>query len=273
MLSSAREQAGNNAVILTESNAEPFMADINVYLSLEAFADADFVGSRTIVPAFAAIYGGYYTAMGAVFYQTDFINPDVFAAKIAKQFMYGAMLGWFSLGGRDNAKPPVALYDLLMSPSHDSEVMYLKLLSDARAFLVPHLMLGRVMRDLPVVVNGSAYSAAAAAAAATVASSAPGKYISGPQQVVTTVLHQAWLSQQGHLLIAITNAARYDTRVTLDIPLSQYGVSGSACLLDMSPVDGGRRIRERSIQQLVFDYVLMGRELVLLLVCPGDCSC
>jgi len=100
--------------------------------------------------------------MGAVFYQTDFVNPDVFAAKIAKQFMcapsfvprccsvpicafphccfasnnlrfpplrfcnnllwFGAMLGWFSLGGRDNAKPPVALFDLLMSPQHDSEV-------------------------------------------------------------------------------------------------------------------------------------------------------
>jgi hypothetical protein len=37
MLQSARQQAGNNAIILTESNAEPFMADINVYLSLEAF--------------------------------------------------------------------------------------------------------------------------------------------------------------------------------------------------------------------------------------------
>jgi hypothetical protein len=59
MLQAARKQAGNDAVILTESNAEPFMADINVYLSLEAFGDADFIGSHRIVPAFAAIYGAF----------------------------------------------------------------------------------------------------------------------------------------------------------------------------------------------------------------------
>ena len=269
MLQSARQQAGNNAVILTESNAEPFMADINVYLSLEAFGDADFAGAHRIVPAFAAIYGGYYTAMGAVFYQTDFSNPDVFAAKVAKQFMFGAMLGWFSLGGRDNAKPPVALYDILMSPAYNSEVLYVKMLSDARAFLVPHLMLGRTMRDLPVFVNGSLHNGALLSSS----SSFP-KIGSENGQLVSTLLHQAWLSRDGRLLIAMTNSQRtVETHITLDISLSNYGIPGVACVFEMSPIDGSRRVVQRSISTLAYSKVLPGRSLVLLLVCPGDCDC
>ncbi len=270
MLQAARQQAGNKAVILTESNAEPFMADINVYLSLEAFADADFIGSHRIVPAFASIYGGYYTAMGAVFYQNDFANPDVFAAKVAKQFMFGAMLGWFSLGGRNNTKFPVALFDILMSPAYISEVLYVKLLSDARAFLVPHLMLGRAMRDLPVVVNGSIHNAGAIVNAA---SSFP-KFGSEDGQLVGTLLHQAWLSRDGRLLIAMTNAQRHgSTHVALDISLLRYGVPGYACVFEVSPFDGSRRIVQRSIAQLVYEQVLAARSLTLLLICPGDCNC
>ena len=37
MLKNVRKAAGNNAVILTESNAEPFMNGINVFLTLVGF--------------------------------------------------------------------------------------------------------------------------------------------------------------------------------------------------------------------------------------------
>lgn len=253
------------------------MADINVYLSLEAFGDADFVGPHRIVPAFAAIYGGYYTAMGAVFYQTDFINPDVFAAKVAKQFLFGAMLGWFSLGGRDNAKPPVALFDILMSPVHDSEVLYVKLLSDARAFLTPHLMLGRATRDLPVAVNGSRLDTGSVLSAASTnrrSSSSKSGSASDSRQLVGMLLHQSWLSRDGNLLIAVTNAQRLgDTHVAIDITLSRYGILEPASVCDVSPLDGSRHVVARGVTQLVYAKVLAGRSLTLLLVCPGYCQC
>jgi hypothetical protein len=269
MLQAARRQAGNRAVFLTESNSEPFMSDVNVYLTLEAFGDADFVGSRRIVPAFAAIYGGFYTAMGSVFYQTDFTNPDVFAAKVAKQFMFGAMLGWFSLAGRDNAKPPVALYDILMSPAHDSEVLYVKLLSDARAHLAPYIMLGRAARDLPVVVNGSVVHPAAV----LTASSSNGKSASSDGQLVDTLLHQAWMSRDGRLLIAITNVQRHgSTSIALRIPLARYGVFAPACVSEVSPLDGSQRVVQQDVTQLVYAAVLAGRSLLLLLVSPGACA-
>jgi hypothetical protein len=42
-------------------------------------------GNSKIVPVFPSIYGGYYIAMGAEFYQQDFLNPNDFAAKITEQ--------------------------------------------------------------------------------------------------------------------------------------------------------------------------------------------
>ena len=42
-------------------------------------------------------------AFGSIFGVADLSpNPDVFAARLAAQFVYGAQLGWFSLGGIDH---------------------------------------------------------------------------------------------------------------------------------------------------------------------------
>eukprot|EP01126_Amoeba_proteus_P041825 TRINITY_DN4512_c0_g1_i5.p1 TRINITY_DN4512_c0_g1~~TRINITY_DN4512_c0_g1_i5.p1 ORF type:complete len:256 (+),score=36.16 TRINITY_DN4512_c0_g1_i5:335-1102(+) len=58
MLTKARSKIGNDAILLTESNAEPFMDSINLYLTLVGFIVADFSGSNRIIPVFPAIYGG-----------------------------------------------------------------------------------------------------------------------------------------------------------------------------------------------------------------------
>jgi hypothetical protein len=36
-----------------------------------------------------SVYGGYYASVGAEFFTTDFVDPDTFGAKIAKQFLFG----------------------------------------------------------------------------------------------------------------------------------------------------------------------------------------
>jgi hypothetical protein len=83
------------------------MDGINVFLTLVGF-DTPPAGAQRAVPVFPAIYGGYYIAMGAEFFQQDLVpNPDVFSAKIAHMFLFGAQMGWFSLGGRDNQNPPM----------------------------------------------------------------------------------------------------------------------------------------------------------------------
>ena len=62
---------------------------------------------------------------GAEFFVSDFNDPNVFAAKLADMFMFGSQMGWFSLVGVEGVEPDMAIYDLLMSPKYDQEILYL----------------------------------------------------------------------------------------------------------------------------------------------------
>ena len=85
--------------LVTESNTEAFMNQVNGYLSLVAFA-ADAVPGARIAPVFASVYGGYYIGFGQIYLRADFDNGAlVFADKLSAAFVLGAQLGWFSLGG------------------------------------------------------------------------------------------------------------------------------------------------------------------------------
>ena len=162
MLKTVRAKTGPNKMILTESNAEPFLDGINMFLTLVGFAGGDLpyipskAGSgKMIVPAFQSVYGGYVFFVGAMFFRRDFLpDPDTFAAKIANQFMFGAQLGWFSLGGRSN-DPQMHLFDLLMDPTYDAEILYLKRLSSAKAVASDYFNHGSALRNLNLIINGT----------------------------------------------------------------------------------------------------------------------
>lgn len=159
MLRQARVAAGGKKILLTESNSEPFMAGINLFLTLVGFATGDLpggTGATVMVPAFQAVYGGYVLPVGAEFFRNDFLpDPNVFAAKIAAQYVFGAQLGWFSLGGRDNQHPAMGIHDLLMDGEYDDEVFYLRALSKAKRLAAPWFNHGRMMRPLTLKLNGS----------------------------------------------------------------------------------------------------------------------
>ena len=162
MLEAVRQRVGTPHVILTESNSEPFMDGVQLFLTLVGFKRGDPPSSpsprsaRTIVPAFQAIYGGYVLPVGSEFFQQDLVpDPDVFASKLATQFGFGAQMGWFSLGGRDNQQPPMGLFELLMSPAFDAEIDYLRTLSRGKQLAADWFNFGRAMRPLPVLVNAT----------------------------------------------------------------------------------------------------------------------
>lgn len=81
---------GTAVPMVTESNAEPYMGDIDGYLTLVAF-DPPFAqppdgGSPNyeLATAFPVIYGGLYMGFGDIYSQGDFQpNPDVLAARMA----------------------------------------------------------------------------------------------------------------------------------------------------------------------------------------------
>ncbi len=64
IVAASRSALGNGAPLLTESNAEPYMNQIAIYLTLVAFDDAFAGPNLRVAPAFPAIYGGYFVGAG-----------------------------------------------------------------------------------------------------------------------------------------------------------------------------------------------------------------
>jgi hypothetical protein len=175
MLRAGRAAGGPGTVQITEGNAEPYMKDIQGYLVLGAFAQplAPRADTRVptpgqffehmMAPAFPAVYGGHYVCTGAMYSHNDFVDSDVFAARLAGSFCLGCQLGWFALGGTtkgqcddgvsNNTDPcgDMGVYEKLVSEDHTAEVRFLnELLGWRREPAVrAHLQLGRLARPLP----------------------------------------------------------------------------------------------------------------------------
>ena len=168
---------GGAAALVTEGHAEYVMDVASGFLTIAAFGDAPLVqslgdddsesaddgavassqgGSATatsmMVPAFPAIYGGFYVGFGAIYAGADFVNPDVVCARLAAQFVYGSALGWFSLGGvtrgpkLDTSCGPMGTERLWESEAHAPEVAFVKALVAARAAMQRYLVHGRLAR-------------------------------------------------------------------------------------------------------------------------------
>ena len=94
------------APIVTEDNAEPYMNALQGYLSLVAFKASlqlqpvpSSSHYKQLAPAFPVVYGGYYVAFGAQWYQLDFDDHDWWRGKLAATFVTGTQMGWFSIAG------------------------------------------------------------------------------------------------------------------------------------------------------------------------------
>jgi len=254
-----------NKMILTESNAEPFMDGIDLYLTLVANS-ADFAGQDAIVPAFQAVYGEYASFVGAEFFQEDFNDPDVFAAKIAKQFVFGVQMGWFSLGGRDNQDPPMGIYELLMSSKYDPEIEYLRTLSAAKLEAASWLNFGRALRSLPLLVNQSATPRSISVGGHLRAS----RDLSIVGLTYEPVMSSAWLSGDGKsMLVILTTVKRHGSaQVTCDLNMGAYAFqaasSRSFSVVQLLGEGRERKLGRYSGDAVKIDVSLMPRSVVLI---------
>eukprot|EP00466_Bigelowiella_natans_P008547 jgi/Bigna1/75549/fgenesh1_pg.35_\ len=235
MLQRVREAVTEGRIVLTESNAEPFMSGVNLFLTLVGFDSGDLPpvqnSSSLIVPAFQAVYGGYVLPVGAEFFQQDFLpNPDVFAAKVAAQFVFGAQMGWFSLGGRDNQSPPMGTFELMMDAQYDAEMSYLRSLSNAKLAAGSWFNHGRVMRPLELEIKMGGEDVGRHEAHLRThprSSKLPDKagLAFGP------VMSSAWLSARNDsLLIVLTSVKRDASRVEISgkLDMARYGFGTAA---------------------------------------------
>lgn len=131
---------------MSEDQNEIYMNNVNIFLTLFGFGYADYpfvtpmATDNILIPVHQAVYGGYTMYAGALFERNDFYNPDLFARKMAVQFMFGAQLGWFGLSkfGRDREIPnkhdlhTYGIYNELMDAKYDDEIIYLRKLASAK---------------------------------------------------------------------------------------------------------------------------------------------
>jgi hypothetical protein len=103
----AQSDGAASAPIVTEDNAEPYMDSLQGYLTLVAFKASlqqqsvpSSTGYKQLVPAFPAVYGGYFVGFGAQWYQLDFDDHDWWRGKLAATFVTGTQMGWFSITGK-----------------------------------------------------------------------------------------------------------------------------------------------------------------------------
>lgn len=102
--------------------------------------------------------GGLFIGFGEIFNAGDLIldSGNPLCAKLAKQFVYGAQMGWFSLGGVthgpdvDTVCGKMGTYDDWMDPSADNVVGFLGLLVNLRAASMEFLQHGRALAAPPL---------------------------------------------------------------------------------------------------------------------------
>lgn len=116
------------------------------------------------MPAFPAIYGGYYVGFGSIYNAADFAQPDVAAARMAMTFVCGAQIGWFSLGGvtygpdLDLYCGPMGTYDFWASDEAAPIVAYLTLLANYRTAAIDYFVSGRMLMPLTFGIAPSTFT-------------------------------------------------------------------------------------------------------------------
>eukprot|EP01065_Artemidia_motanka_P030722 TRINITY_DN36805_c0_g1_i1.p1 TRINITY_DN36805_c0_g1~~TRINITY_DN36805_c0_g1_i1.p1 ORF type:complete len:851 (+),score=223.16 TRINITY_DN36805_c0_g1_i1:62-2554(+) len=231
---------GNFAPVVTESNAEALMDVVQGYLTLVAFNAPHALsgnGASVLSPAFPAIYGGYFIGFGSIYSHADMaLNPDVLAARLAANFVYGVQLGWFSLGGVDHGPMldhscgPMGQYDLWMDPKHDSEVEWLRLLASSRGSMQRYFVYGRLVKPVELTPAPAVFYSPKA------------KIMPHNKGPFPTLYSSVWLSEAGNttcVFLATPTSATVSASFTIDV--RAYGLpSGGSYAVDLVLADGTR---------------------------------
>eukprot|EP00937_MAST-01D_sp_MAST-1D-sp2_P001008 g1008.t1 len=229
----AQQPAARRAPLVTESNSEFLLDEVQGLLTLVAFgvpfapppAGAPSPGHRVLAPAFAAVYGGYYVAFGAVYTHNDLaLDPNVFASRLATSFVYGAQMGWFSLGGvfsgpdLDTTCGPMHTLEQFLSPERDAEVAFLRTLAAARGAMQRYFVHGRLAAPVRVQPPPRTFMAPAQA----VAPRNPGPF--------PTLSSAVWYSEHdATLCVFLVTSTPTPVQAALELDMAgTYGFAGGA---------------------------------------------
>merc|ERR1711871_126890 len=144
---------------------------------------------------------------------------------MGNQFMFGAQLGWVSLGGRSNF-PQNHVYDLLMDPAYGAEILYLKRLSSAKAVAADYFNHGSALRKLDLIINGTKDDFGVKYAPGHPRGRESFKDDSDAGLVFPAVMSTAWRSGPGDSILLSFTTVRRDASAEIDalLDLGKYGI-------------------------------------------------
>lgn len=244
--------------MVTEDNAEPYMNTINGYLSLNAYKHSFSQGNigslqstSHMAPAFPLVYGGYYVAFGAIWSRNDFTNKDWWSSKLANMFVTGSQLGWFSLAGIENDPEDscgaMGVGDLMLDPSNDDIITFLRLLARSRSQVVDYLVHGRMTR--PPVLRP-----------------APTALLFGEYDF-DTVAYGAWRhATQNSVIVLLAGCTESVFDSSVAVNFSQWGFNEEIKTLEVWEIsqDSRMKVGEVNSPADTWSFILSGRTILML---------
>ncbi len=210
LLDGVRAKLPEGRMITTEENIECFLDYFDALLLVNTPAATD----RQVIPLFPAVYSGRTITFGFQYIAKDDVKNSVpFRAKMAREFTFGAQIGWVRA-------------DEIMAPGAEKEREFVRNLARCRSYGHKFLQEGRL---LGVVDAGGDNP--------RVKFTAPAPFGGEYALEVPSVVGSSWEAEDGSIGIALANLSDQDRKVEFAAPLK----AGSAYQAEVFGPEGKKK--------------------------------
>lgn len=192
LLDGVRAKLPEGKMITTEENIECFIDYFDALLLVNTPCATD----RAVIPLFPAVYSGRTITFGFQYIAADDVKKSMpFRAKMAREFAFGAQIGWVRV-------------DEIMAAGAEKEREFVRNLARCRSYGHKFLLEGRLLGMVDVGGDNPRVKFTAAAPFG-------GEYT----LEVPSVLASAWEAEDGSIGVALANMSDEDRKVEFTAPL------------------------------------------------------
>jgi len=192
LLDKARAKLPSGGMLTTEENIECWLDQFDALLLVNTPAATD----KAVIPLFPAVYSGRTITFGFQYIGKDDIAQSTpFRAKMAREFIYGAQIGW-------------VLAEQMMAPEAAREREFVRNLAKCRGFGHKFLLTGRLLGLVDVGGDNP-----------RVKFTAGGPFGGEYTLDLPSVCGSAWKAEDGSVGVALANMSDEDRKVEFSAPL------------------------------------------------------
>ncbi|MBP7934356.1 MAG: hypothetical protein KA354_06875 [Phycisphaerae bacterium] len=201
MLDRIRARMPEDRMLTTEENAECWNDQLDALLMVNTPA----VGGRRVIPLMPTVYGGRVITFGFQYmHGSDIPKSLPFRAKMVRDFLWGAQLGWLGVEG-------------IMADGARKEAEFLRNLAKARRGGHEFLLEGQFLGEVEVIGDQPRLKGAGSAGGGEYAIDLP------------VVMATAWLAADGTMGLAVANISDEPRAVELRPPWGRLRLARAWC--------------------------------------------